>query len=154
MSTRVLKHLRSNVVAYLALFVALGGTSYAAISISGTQLRNHSVDAVKLNPRSISASIRAWAIVVIGLDGHSANVVAASGRVHASAFATGERITWVHRRFARNCMASATPQVGGGIFTGSVTAAFDAARGSLQLYGFGPDKPFRPQSASVMIVCP
>ncbi len=31
--TRLIHHIRGNVVAYLALFVALGGTSYAAVSV-------------------------------------------------------------------------------------------------------------------------
>ena len=31
--TRLTQHARSNVVAYLALFVALGGTGYAAINL-------------------------------------------------------------------------------------------------------------------------
>ena len=58
-------HLRSNIVAYIALFVALGGTSYAAISLPagsvGTrQLKNRAVTAAKLNPTSVAASVRAW----------------------------------------------------------------------------------------------
>ena len=53
--TRVLNHLRSNVVAYLALFVALGGTSYAAISlpagsVGNRQLKNHSISPIKFEP--------------------------------------------------------------------------------------------------------
>jgi hypothetical protein len=60
-------HFRANVVAYLALFVALGGTSYAAIgiprgSVGTAQLRNHAVTPVKL-ATGISGSVRAWAIV-------------------------------------------------------------------------------------------
>ena len=52
--SRILRHVRQNVVAYLALFVALGGTSYAAISIprnsvGANQIRNHAIDPVKLN---------------------------------------------------------------------------------------------------------
>ena len=31
--TRILNHVRDNLVAYIALFVALGGTSYAAFSL-------------------------------------------------------------------------------------------------------------------------
>lgn len=54
--TRILNHVRSNVVGYLALFVALGGTSYAAIGVS-----NHSITPVKLNPGSIGGYVRAWA---------------------------------------------------------------------------------------------
>ncbi len=33
MSDRLLHHINSNVVGYVALFIPLGGTSYAAISI-------------------------------------------------------------------------------------------------------------------------
>ncbi len=64
--TRLLAHARQNFVAYLALFVALGGTSYAALTINGSQIRNRSIDAVKLNPQSIAASVKAWAIVQAG----------------------------------------------------------------------------------------
>ena len=49
----MLAHLRSNLVAYLALFVALGGTSYAAVklprnSVGNAQLRSNSVTAAKV----------------------------------------------------------------------------------------------------------
>ena len=64
---RLLKHARANVVAYLALFVALGGSSYAAFD-----LPNHSIDPVKLNPRTMGGYVRAWASV------------SATGRVIAS----------------------------------------------------------------------
>ena len=63
---RIVSHLRGNAVAYLALFVALGGTSYAAFSLPansvGTrQIRRHSITPVKLDPGKIGASVRAWA---------------------------------------------------------------------------------------------
>jgi hypothetical protein len=54
----VIDHIRRNTVAYLALFVALGGTSYAAFN-----LPNHSIQPVKLNPRLIGGYVRAWASV-------------------------------------------------------------------------------------------
>ncbi|HEX8976912.1 MAG TPA: hypothetical protein VF781_10400 [Solirubrobacteraceae bacterium] len=64
--TRVVHHLKSNVVAYLALFIALGGTGYAAIrlpagSVDNRALRNHSVSAVKLDRGSIAGYVRDWA---------------------------------------------------------------------------------------------
>lgn len=64
--TRVVHHMKSNVVAYLALFIALGGTSYAAIrlpagSVDSRALRNHSVSAVKLDRSSIAGYVRDWA---------------------------------------------------------------------------------------------
>jgi hypothetical protein len=79
-----IRHLRANVVGYLALFVALGGTSYAAISIPrgsvGTpQLRNHAVTPVKLG-NGIAGSVRGWAIVAP--DGR---VIAGGGKPHVLA---------------------------------------------------------------------
>jgi len=65
---RVLAHVRGNLVGWVALFVALGGTGYAAVSIprnsvGAAQIRNRSITPVKFNPQSIGGSVRAWAIV-------------------------------------------------------------------------------------------
>lgn len=73
-------HLRSNIVGYAALFVALGGTGYAAVSVprgsvGAAQLRNHSITPVKLNPAHIAGSVRAWAVVKADGD-----VIAGGGR--------------------------------------------------------------------------
>jgi hypothetical protein len=64
--SRALHHLKSDAVAYVALFVALGGTGYAAFSLPpgsvGTRaLKNHSVSAVKLDRGSIAGYVRDWA---------------------------------------------------------------------------------------------
>jgi hypothetical protein len=153
MPDRPLHHLRNNAVGYIALFVALSSTSYAALTISGAQIRNQSIDAIKLNPKSISASIRAWVIVQAGTD--EAKASASNTRVRVSAIGNGESITWPHQRFGRNCLASVTPQLtpATGPY-GSVTVQFSPAAGNLTIRGFGPDKLGRPQSAYVMIVCP
>jgi hypothetical protein len=58
MPLRLLNHARHHAVAYVALFVALGGTSYAAVN-----LPNGSVTAAKLNRQSIGGYVRAWAHV-------------------------------------------------------------------------------------------
>jgi hypothetical protein len=55
---RFLSHVRSNAVAYLALSVALGGTSYAAVnlprnSVGTTQLKKNAVTSAKIKNRSI-----------------------------------------------------------------------------------------------------
>ena len=60
MINRLLRHARSNAIGYLALFVALGGTSYAVVSLPagsvGTrQLRNGAVTTKKLANGSITA---------------------------------------------------------------------------------------------------
>jgi hypothetical protein len=65
---RLSKHLRGNVVAYLALFVALGGSSYAAInlpagSVGARQIKNKSIAPIKFDPTKIGASVRYWAVV-------------------------------------------------------------------------------------------
>jgi len=58
----MLGHLRRNLVAYLALFVALGGTSYAAAdrllpanSVGTRQLRDHAVTKKKIARSTLSA---------------------------------------------------------------------------------------------------
>lgn len=59
--TKLLTHLKHNVVSYLALFVALGGTSYAAInlpagSVGSRQLRSGAVTNKKLAKGSVGAA--------------------------------------------------------------------------------------------------
>jgi len=68
---RILSHLRANTVAYLALFIALGGTSYAAFnlpanSVGTRQIRNHSITPVKFDAGKIGAYVRAWAVIENG----------------------------------------------------------------------------------------
>ena len=79
MLNRVVQHIRSNVVAYVALFVALGGTSYAALklpanSVGTKQIKNHSITPIKLDPSKTGAVVRFWA--VIGASGSGEQVVA------------------------------------------------------------------------------
>jgi hypothetical protein len=75
--TRLIGHLRNNAVGYIALTVALGGTSYAATTpmITRAQIQNHSIQPVKLGPNLINGNVRAWAI--IGPAGH---VIASGGK--------------------------------------------------------------------------
>src|SRR5437588_10910688 len=75
----IMSHLLGNGIAYLALFVALGGTSYAAInlprnSVGTAQLRNGSVTPPKMNHGLIGGYVRAWAITNNGCQ-----LVASSG---------------------------------------------------------------------------
>ena len=54
--TSVMRHVRANAIAYVALFVALGGTSYAAMSlpagsVGARQIKNHVITPVKLDPK-------------------------------------------------------------------------------------------------------
>jgi hypothetical protein len=58
MLTRFGRHVRANAVAYLALFVALGGTSYAAVklpknSVGTAQIKKNAVTSKKVKDRSL-----------------------------------------------------------------------------------------------------
>jgi hypothetical protein len=101
---RLIAHLRSNLVGWIALFVALGGTGYAAISIprnpvGSAQIRNHSISPVKFNPSSIGGSVRAWAIVRA-----NATVLAGGGKPTVSAGAVpGSYVIDWRTRLPRTC---------------------------------------------------
>lgn len=107
--TRILHHLRSNLIAYLALFVALGGTSYAAASLPagsvGTrQLRNHSITPIKFGA-GIGGTVRAWAIVSA-----KAKLIAGNPRpkVGNDAYGPGSyTLIWPHR-LPRRCATIAS----------------------------------------------
>ncbi len=118
--TRLLHHARSNAVAYLALFIALGGTSYAAISLApgsvGTpQLKNGAVTArklaagavtsTKLDRRSIGGSVRHWAQISA-----TGAIVASSSktRVIGAPENGGYVVSWSDS-FSSRCAAIATP---------------------------------------------
>ncbi len=67
MLSRILKYLGEHALATTALIcalAALAGSSYAAFTISGSQIRNHSIDPVKLNPKFI-----AWECAGLGIGG-------------------------------------------------------------------------------------
>jgi hypothetical protein len=160
--SRVLSHVRHNVVAYLALFVALGGTSYAAVSlprnsVGAPQIKNHSITPVKFNGKSIAGSVRAW--VILQWRGSVIKATSASGHVTVKNVSSGVTVTWPHHHFPPRCLASATPQVNlnGGELYGFVTAQFDPTNPSgafLALHGFQPSGTPSAQAADVLIVCP
>jgi hypothetical protein len=74
---KVIQHLRGSAVGYLALFIALGGTSYALSlpdgsvgtrqlrngSVTSKKLANGSITPAKLDGRAIGGSVRHWAFV-------------------------------------------------------------------------------------------
>lgn len=80
--SRIATHLRHNLIAYIALFVALGGTSYAAINVG-----KRAVNPSNLNGRYIGGYVRGW--VKVSARGR---VVASGGGarvVHTSGDGTG-----------------------------------------------------------------
>lgn len=92
--SRLVAHVRRHCVGYVALFVALGGTSFAAVGplISGSQIKNYSIDPVKLDPKLITGNVRAWAIV-----GPKGRVLASGGKPKVTAEASdpgGYGIRW------------------------------------------------------------
>jgi hypothetical protein len=69
MRAAILGHLRTNVIGYVALFAALGGTSYAAVrlkpnSVTSAALAKHAVTHVKLANNSVtSANVAAHSLI-------------------------------------------------------------------------------------------
>jgi hypothetical protein len=161
---RILNHLRANIVGYLALFVALGGTSYAAFSlpagsVGAPQLRDRAITASKLNPASVAASVRAWARLT--WDG-GWRVTASSSDIHVTTAGLGEDVSWRHTHFPSNCLASVTPQRnfapggpgGTGRLDGYVSTFFDARSAHLQIDGIASDGTPQAQSVTILVICP
>ena len=120
---RIRNHARSNLVAYIALFIALGGTSYAAFSLPAgsvgtTQLRNGAVTSkkvangsitpAKLDAGAIGGSVRHWAHV-----SQSAQVLGGSTGARASGSGIF-RVSWGDR-FSSRCAALVTPAGSAGL---------------------------------------
>jgi hypothetical protein len=108
--TRLLTSARRNAIAYLALFVALGGTSYAALSLPagsvGTrQLRNGAVTPRKLDPRLIGGTVRAWARVSAAGHEVSGSGMNGAGRVKGT---PSQYSVLLNVRNVRGCAASAS----------------------------------------------
>jgi len=102
---KVIQSLRANAVAYVALFTALGGTSYAAVnlpagSVGTRQLRNGSVTPAKLDRHAIGGSVRDWAFV-----NDNGTVLGGSHGVRATAPAQSGQpyhVSWGDQ-FSRSC---------------------------------------------------
>ncbi len=122
--TRIINHVRTNLVAYLALFVALGGTSYAAISIpansvgmkqirnravTSNKLANGSITPAKLNAGSLGGSIRHWAHV-----SQNGQVLSGSRGAHASVAGYQYTVSW-GTEWSSRCAVLVTPAAVPGI---------------------------------------
>ena len=168
--TRVLNHVRNNVVGYVALFVALGGSSYAAInlprgSVGTKQLRNgavtsrklakRSVTAATLDPRSIAGRIADWA--QIRADGH-VNTSRPRASVTVSDPARGLYEIYWHRSIPQNCVAVANP-VNVAPLTASATAETFGPNGTgrsahILVSTFDASGNNVPENVNVLIICP
>ena len=152
---RLVDHLRANVVAYLALFVALGGSSYAAFSLPAgsvgtSQLKNHSITPIKFNSGKIGAYVRAWAVIQGGT-----HVIASSPRatvINWDAHAATGDISW-GRSVTRRCFPLSS---GGGQF--AQAALISGSRGETLVHfgNFGPGGQPNPNGllTFVAVMCP
>jgi hypothetical protein len=159
--TKLLTHVKRNVVAYLALFVALGGTSYAAInlpagSVGSKQLRNGAVINKKLAKGSVGAA---------DLDGQTVGgyvrgyvQISALGQIlaarpaakvvvwHTAGPDPGGTIQWT-QRMPSSCFAMATAVYRGGT---SPSASAFLQNGALTFIGVSmPEAP-----VNVAVICP
>lgn len=165
--TKLLAHARSNAIAYLALFVALGGTSYAAFSLPagsvGTrQLRNGAVTSkkvangsitpAKLDSGAIGGSVRHWAIVTF--NSAEPTVIQSSSHATVRRHGVGVLVSW-GKPFAARCAAIATVRETG--FeplppSGFATAGVDGAAGAAFVTTLDPSnttlEPF-----TVVVIC-
>ena len=105
---KTLTFIRHNAIALLALFIALGGTSYAAFSlpagsVGSKQLRNGSITPSKINAATIGGSVRHWAFV--NQDG---TVIGGSRGSHVSLGPDGAPyyVSWGDR-FSHSCVVLA-----------------------------------------------
>ena len=170
MPRRLLHHIRSNAIGYAALFVALGGTSYAAVAIpagsvgtlqlrngavTGSKLAKSAVSAANLNPSSISGRIADWAQV--RSDGQ---VTPSSPRASATMSNPTQglyQVSW-HRSIAQNCIAIANPvNVGPINASASATTAGPFGRGHathIIVSTFDASGNNVPENVNVLIICP
>lgn len=151
----VIRHFKSNAVAYLALFVALGGTSYAALqipanSVGNRQLENHSVSANKLDRSSIAGYVRDWVTI-----GQAGNIAGSRPRARLIGWsdtgpAPGGIVKW-SKPISASCFALATT---GGVPSRSYASA-QAASGGGKHDGEVTVQISTPDTAvNVAVICP
>jgi hypothetical protein len=152
---RLLAHARSNAIAYLALFIALGGTSYAAVSlpdgsVGNRQLQDHSITPVKLDRNAIGGYVRYWARV--GADGR---LIASRPRARVvvwykppSLYAGGE-VSW-RKPVPPSCFTEATvesfPRAG---YASAVTVTGSKQFGTQVRVGISS-----PNQVNIAVICP
>lgn len=156
MTNRVVQHIRANVVAYIALFVALGGTSYAALklpanSVGTRQIKNHSITPVKLDPSKTAAVVRFWAVVRF-IPGTGEQLASSRPRAHLTWIASSDTgsVTW-HQPIPSNCFVSATS--GSGLIT-AFTEPLHTSRAFVQFSLFNMAGQPSPGFADIALLCP
>jgi hypothetical protein len=152
----IINLIRHNTIALIALFVALGGTSYAALnlpagSVGTRQLRNGAVTPSKFSPRDISGSITMWAQIAAG-----GRVIAAKPRATVTPFAVQgfERVTWKRSGSSRCFAILNATNVGNVEATASALGPY-LGRGttSFVISTFsGTD--LTPEPVNIVVICP
>jgi hypothetical protein len=157
MRNRVLRHIRSNVVAYVALFVALGGTSYAALtlpanSVGTRQIKNHSITPIKLDPSKTAAVVRFWAILNSG-PGNSEQIAASRPRARIASWdpATDTGTVSWHQPIAASCFVNAT---GGSGFVRALLEPLPNVRAFVQFSPFTPTGQPTIGLVYITVLCP
>lgn len=162
--TRALEYLRHHVIAITALvlsILALASASYAALTIDGRDIRNHTIDPVKLDPKFISGSVRAWAVVTA-----SGRLIAGAGhpRVSTVGLPGQYEIDW-GVGVGRHCATQATVDIvgstadetvsGDSFVAGYVSAATYAHRKVRRsvIETFNPSGQPTPLGFDVTVVC-
>jgi hypothetical protein len=153
--TKLLDHIRRHVVGYVALFVALGGTGYAAFrlpnnSVGTAQIRNHAVTPAKLDPGAIAASVWAWATVDAG-----GRLVGSKPTAKVVSWGSGFGVLSWRRKIPRGCFALAS--VGGisspnGLQLGYATAFPTGSQVNVNTFDSGGTLTAR--RVSVAVLCP
>jgi len=165
--TRLTSHIRANLVGYCALFVALGGTSYAAISIPagsiGTRqlhnaavtqkkLANGSITSAKLDSHSIAGSVVFWARI-----DQAGQVIASSEPAQTTGWATGHGTISFRGQISSRCFALAnvttTPVTLGYVTTTSTASIGGQEQLSLFMETAGTNQP-GPLPIVVAEICP
>jgi len=158
--TKLLAFIRANAIALCALFIALGGTSYAAIaiprnSVGNSQLRNHAVTPGKLNSSAIGGYVLDWAQIdraghVFASRPRGATTTSWNANPGSPGF-IGGLISW-HHPIPKGCFALASAA---GVPTGPTVPASvsaDPSSGSASRAAVSVLET-EPTTASVAVIC-
>jgi hypothetical protein len=167
MFAKLLNQLRRQYLGAIALFVALGGSAYAATalpagSVGSKQLRDRSVTQKKLarssvtasalDPKSIAGHITLWASVA-----GTGKVISSSPRATtASGGPAGVvKLSW-KRRISAKCAVVASPMNASATSATSASTAgpFASGRSSYLLVSSFEGGALIPENVSVVVVCP
>lgn len=153
--TSILRHLRGQYLGAIALFVALGGTSYAALripagSVGNRQIKNHAITPIKFDRNSIAGYVRAYAQInaqgQITASRPTANVIA----WRTGSFQPGGLIKW-SAAIPVSCfaLASTSTPLGNASYASSALVGGAKANAETYIWLSAPG-----QAVNVAVVCP